>query len=351
MRRLAFLFVSLAAVVAVSGAVVGASSGSHSSAPRANGTVWAVERFDGGTNTLAAFDAASGDVLGVVPIGRRPIGVTAPHGTGKVYTADERSNQLSVLDKASFQIVKTIPTGAASFPHHVMASPNGKLVYFGRYNTNTVGVVDTSIDEMVAAWPASSNALAKTHAVWITNDGKDLYATNEVANSVSKLDAQTGELEWELTIGARPSEILVTPDRKTAYVTVRNENKVKVLDLSGDVPTIAREATIGVQPDTMQVTNDGETLVVGLRAIPQLALMDTQTGDVRAITFPGYGISGHQWLSANGRYTYVALESVDLTKPGAIATVDNETGEIVDTWAYPGGPWPHGVFYEPAILG
>jgi YVTN family beta-propeller protein len=350
MRRLAFLFVSLAAVVAVSGAVVGASPASHSAAPRANGTVWAVERFDGGTNTLAAFDAASGDVLGVVPIGRRPIGVTAPHGTGKVYTADERSNQLSVLDKSSFQIVKTIPTGPASFPHHVMASPNGKLLYFGRYNTNTVGVVDTSTDELVAAWPASSNPLAKTHAVWITNDGKDLYATNEVANSVSKLDAQTGEIEWELTIGVRPSEVLVTPNRDTAFVTVRNENKVKVLDLSGEAPVIAGEATIGVQPDTMQVTNDGKTLVVGLRAIPQLALMDTETRDVRAITFTGYGISGHQWLSANGRYTYVALESMDLTKPGAIATVDNETGEILDTWTYPGGPWPHGVFYEPEVL-
>jgi len=350
MRRLAFLVVSLAAAVAVSGAVVGASSGSHSSAPRANGTVWAVERFDGGTNTLAAFDAASGGVLGVVPIGRRPIGVTAPHGTGKVYTADERSNQLSVLDKSSFQIVKTIPTGPATFPHHVMASPNGKLVYFGRYNTNTVGVIDTSADEQVAIWPASSNPLAKTHAVWITNDGKDLYATNEVANSVSKLDAQTGEIEWELTIGARPSEVLVTPNRKTAFVTVRNENKVKVLDLSGDAPVIAGEATIGIQPDTMQVTNDGKTLIVGLRAIPQLALMDTETRDVRAITFPGYGISGHQWLSANGRSTYVALESMDLTKPGAIATVDNETGEILDTWPYPGGPWPHGVFYEPEVL-
>jgi hypothetical protein len=35
------------------------------------------------------------------------------------------------------------------------------------------------------------------------------------------------------------------------------------------------------------------------------------------------------------------------TKPGAIAVVDNDSGEILDTWPYPGGPWPHGVFYEP----
>ena len=40
------------------------------------------------------------------------------------------------------------------------------------------GVVDTSSDELIHAWPASANPLAKTHAVWITNDGKDLYATD-----------------------------------------------------------------------------------------------------------------------------------------------------------------------------
>ena len=324
--------------------------------PGASGTVFAVERFDLGQNTVAAFDAGSGEVLNVVPIGKRPIGVTVPHGTGKVYTADERSNQLSVLDEDTLALLKVIPTGPASFPHHVMSSPNGAFVYFGRYNTNTVGVVATASDEMVHVWTASRNPVAKTHAVWITNDGKDLYATNEGATqaaqgTLSKLDAGTGELIWEHEIGTRPSEVLVTPDRKTAYVTVRNDHKVRVLDISGDEPRLTGETAIGIQPDTMQITNDGSTLVVGLRSIPQMALMDTATLAVRQVTFPGYGISGHEWLSANGKYTYIALESLDTTKPGAIGVVDNRSGEIVDTWTYPGGPWPHGVCYEPHVVG
>src|ERR671931_469020 len=270
MRRLALLLLLCAIVLGTAAAAAGRQSGTRLPT---SGTVWAVERFDGGQNTLAAFDASTGDVLGVVPIGRRPIGVTAPHGTGKVYTADERSNQLSVLSKDSFTIVKQISTGPASFPHHIMPSPNGKLVYFGLYHTNTVVVVDTSLDEMVATWPASHNPLAKTHAVWITNDGKDLYATN-----------------------------------------------------------------------------DGKTLVVGLRSIPQMALMDTETLQARFVNFPGYSISGHEWLSANGKYTFIALEAASTSSPGAIGVVDNRTGEVLDTWTYPGGPWPHGVFYEPQEL-
>jgi hypothetical protein len=68
------------------------------------------------------------------------------------------------------------------------------------------------------------------------------------------------------------------------------------------------------------------------------------------VTFPGYGISGHEWLSANGKYTFIALESLDLTGHGGIGVVDNDSGEILDIWTYPGGPWPHGVFYEPQVL-
>jgi hypothetical protein len=41
------------------------------------------------------------------------------------------------------------------------------------------------------------------------------------------------------------------------------------------------------------------------------------------------------------------MESLDLSKPGAIGVVENRSGAIVDTWTYPGGPWPHGVFHEP----
>ena len=355
MRKVALLalLVGFGAAIAAVAAAVGASQG-QSDIPGASGTIWAVERFDTGPNTLAALDASTGRVLGVVQIGKRPIGVTSPKGTAKVYTADERSNQLTVVSKNDFSIVTHIAMGA--FPHHLMASPNGKLLYVGEYGTNKVGVVDTTTDTLAAEWEASANPLAKTHAVSIPGSGKELYATNEgstqAANgTLSKLDPATGERLWEVPIGARPSEVLVTPNGKTAYVTLRNENALKVFDVSGDAPAgPTGEVVVGGSPDTLQITGDGKTLVVGLRSIPQMALVDTETLAVRHVTFQGFGISGHQWLSPNGRYTFIALESAVTTQPGAIGVVDNDSGDVLATWEYPGGPFPHGVFYEPQVL-
>jgi DNA-binding beta-propeller fold protein YncE len=356
MRKLA-LFSTLL-LFPLAGAASLALSAQPTAIPGVSGTVYAVERLDNSTNTLAAFDAGTGRVLGVAVIGNRPIGVLSPPGSDRVYTADERSNQLSVVSKADLAddgtaTAKRIPMGP--FPHHVAASPNGRWIYVAEYGSHKIGVVDTRLDLRVDGFYASGNPAARTHAVWITDDGKELYAANEGATTssfgtLSKLDAATGRRLWEIPVGLRPSEVLVTPDGRTAYLTIRNDNSVRVLDVSGERPSRIAEVPIGTQPDTMRLTPDGRTLVVGLRGTPQLALLSTDSRAVRHVTFQGYGISGHQWLSDNGKYTFIALEALTTDRRGAIGVVDNETAQVVETWTYPRGPWPHGVFYEPRGL-
>jgi len=347
MRTLALLAMLLLVPVAVATAAV---TWVDDSIPGASGTVWVTERTPG-SSSVAAFDAATGEVLGWTPVGSTPIGIVVPAGSKYAYTSDEGSDQMSVISRNEIKVVATIPMGAASKPHHLMASPNGKTIYVGEYNHNVVGLVDTRTNQNVEDWIASRNPLAKTHAVWITNNGKDLYTTNEGASqadqgTLSKLDARTGRIVWEIPIGRRPSEVLVTKDRKTAYVSVRNDNTIQIVDVSGHEPILGPLVPIGTQPDTLELTNDGGTLVVGLRGTPQLAFMDTETLAVRKLTVAGHGISGHESLSANGKFTFVALEA-----PGSLATVDTETGQVLRDTPYPTGLLrPHGVFYEPQVL-
>jgi DNA-binding beta-propeller fold protein YncE len=346
MRRLALPLIVLG-ILALAASVAGAGQTNIQS-----GTVFVTERTLG-SSSVAAFDAGSGEVLWKSPTGNAPIGVTKPHGTDKVYTSDESAlpPQLSVLDERSGALLRTIPMGVR--PHHLMTSPNGNFIYVGEFGQNTIGVVDTSSDTEIAHYTASEQPTARTHAVWISNDGKNLYATNAgTANTIAKLEASTGERLWELPIGANPSEILVTQDDKLAYVSVRNEDKIKVVDVSGEAPLVIGEAEAKSQPDTLSLTNDGKTLVVGLRSAPftparaRAALVDTETLQTRYVEMPAHTTTGHQWLSANGKYTFMAVES-----PGALAVIDNETAELVTEYAYPdGGSRPHGVFYELQVL-
>ncbi len=308
--------------------------------PGASGTLWVTNTV---TNDVAVFDAATGELLALIPVSSKPIAVIAPHGTGKVYISVEGSNAVSVISKSTLSVVATIPTGPK--PHHIGASPNGKFVYVAEFGTNKVGVIDTDTDTLVGEWVTSESAQAGTHAVDVTRDGKTLLAANSVANEIAALDALTGEWLWTLSVGATPSEVLASHNGKLAYVSIRGEDMVRVIDL--EQRAIIGEVYVGDQPDTLQLSANGKMLAIGLRGTPaQLATVDVG-GDpsVDWIEIAGT-TTGHNALSANGHYSFIAVEG---GTPG-VAVIDHLTQEVVDMYPYPGGGKPHGVFYEPAQL-
>lgn len=301
------------------------------------GTIYVTNRT---LNSVAAYHAGTGAVKALAAVGQRPIGVLATPGTDKIYVSDEGSSTVSVLSASGLRLLRTIPIGP--MPHHMMHDPSGRYVYVAEFGSNQVGVIDTRTDERVKGLVAGSTAAARTHAAWPTADGK-VYAANERTNELSVVDAASGQLLWTLPVGNRPSEVLVTPDGRTAYVSVRNEDKIKVIDVQAR--RITGEAVIGIQPDTLALTPDGRTLIVGLRGIPaQVAFMDTASLRVTWVEAGGT-TTGHQWLSTDGRFTFIALEGPgDL---GSVAVIDNIRRRLRTAYPYPGGGRPHGVYYRP----
>lgn len=323
----------------------------------ASGTLWVTNRT-GDPGSVTVFDAGTGDVIGTITVGSRPTGILAPSGTGKVYVSNgapgNHANTISVISKDTLSVIATIDTGPGSDPHHMAQSRDGRFVYVALFGTRTVAVIDTATDTVVRTLEASGNAAAKTHAVWVSADGRTVYATNSLGSSpasppgtVSAIDVTTGTRLWELVVGQNPSEILVTNDGKIAYVTVRTEDVVKVLDLTTSPPTISATVPIGDQPDTLLLTNDNKTLVVTLRGTAAVTLMDTRTLETRTVPVAGT-TTGHHWLSANGRYSFVAV--VGGNGQSGIAVIDSVTGVVVRSYLLPGVADPHGVFFEPSRL-
>jgi hypothetical protein len=76
-------------------------------------------------------------------------------------------------------------------------------------------------------------------------------------------------------------------------------------------------------------------------------LVDTRSLRVTPVFVEGATTTGHQWLSPDGRRTYVAIESAaGAPLPPGVAVIDNRRAEVVATWAYLGGGRPHGVYFE-----
>ena len=330
MRRITLLASLLAAPLLLAATGAGAEA---EPLARERGTLWVTNRA---LNNVALYDAATGNLIATVAVGRDAGDVTVAPGTGKAYVANEADNTVSVISLASRSVTKTISVG--SRPHHIETSADGTRVVVGLFGTNKVAVIDTRTDA-VTEYAASTNPAARTHQAWPGSDGL-VFAANEVTDDIVVIDTKTGAIVFSLSVGTRPSEVLVTEDGRTAYVSLRGENKVKVVDLVRR--QVTGEVTVGTEPDTLQLTPDGRTLVVALRGRPaQVVFVDTFALRVtRTIDAAGAGtLAAHHWLSRDARYTFVAFEG---GTPG-VAVIENASGRVVRTDPYPGGGRPHGL--------
>lgn len=333
MRKRRATFVLLALLVSV-GLVGSSALAGGANCLRANGTIWVANR---GADSIRGFDAASGDVVATVPMrtGSQPGDLA--FAKGKLYVSEEFGvpPAIAIVDAATGEVLKRISTGPR--PHHVHASAGGRLIAFGEFGTNKVGIIDTRTDTLIGEWTASTNPAARSHAGVFSPDGRTVYVANDIVNELAALDPLTGEPLWTMTV-PNAHELVVTHDGKTAYVSCRGGNALRVIDLRRR--EIVETMALGPMPDTLRLTANEKLLTVGLRGTPaQVAIVDTKTLGYHLVTIGGPGtIAGHQWTSKNGHLTFAAFEG-----PGAgVAVIDHRQGDaVVETLDYPGRP--HGV--------
>jgi len=219
------------------------------------------------------------------------------------------------------------------------ASADGSRVYVAEFGTNKIAVIDTMTDSLIAEW-ATGPSSERTHAPAPTHGGRTLYAVNSSVNKLVALDAETGDVQWSMPTGDNPSELYVSRDRRTGYLSVRNADEIHVIDLNAR--QVVRRVAVGDQPDTLQIAPDESFLVVALRSTPaEVDVINLRDFSVSKIVFPGVRVAGHNWLSANSRYTFVSLDD-----PGGVGVIDHRTNAVVATWPYPGGGSVHGMFYD-----
>jgi DNA-binding beta-propeller fold protein YncE len=328
---------SLVGIVAVALIASVAFAGQDSRA--LNGTIWVANR---GANNIRGFDAATGSVVATVAMAAGSQPGDLAYAKGKLYVSEEFGSPpaIAIVDAGTGELLKRISMPVGSRPHHVHASVGGNLISVGLYGTDTVAVVDTQTDTLLGPWdtdPTTTNGRA--HAGVFSKDGQTLYVASDATGKLIALDPRTGELFWSADV-PNAHELAVTHDGKTAYVTGRVANTLRIVDLKRRVVTDNLTLGSNTLPDTLQLSANEKLLTIGLRGTPaQVAIIDTTTLHYEIVTIGGPGtIAGHQWTSPNGHFTFAAFEG-----PGAgVAVIDHQQGNaIVQTLDYPGRP--HGV--------
>jgi len=91
-----------------------------------------------------------------------------------VYVSCQRSNEVRLISRDSLAVVKVIPVG--QYPLILAISPDGRYVYSANRNSNSVSVIRTGVDSVVATIP---DVGPQPHGIDITPDGRFAYVSCE----------------------------------------------------------------------------------------------------------------------------------------------------------------------------
>ena len=119
-----------------------------------------------------------------------------PAAGDRVYTADQNSNTVSVIDPATNRLLGQVRLGNA---RPDVLSP----VYKGEVNV---------------------------HGLGFSPDHRTLLAISTASNSVAFIDTATNRVKGIAYIGRSPHEGFFTPDGSAAWVVVRGEDYISVID-------------------------------------------------------------------------------------------------------------------------
>jgi YVTN family beta-propeller protein len=239
-----------------------------------------------------------------IPIGAGPTGIgTSPDGT-KVYVADRFTESVYVIDTSTNDVVATIPMGAG--PNAVTVSPDGTRAYVGLHGTNQVAVIDTATNQVINSVKVGPGVTE----VAVTPDGSRVYASNSSGSTVSVIDTATNTEITRVKVGGAPFGIAASPDGSKVYVANRSSGTVSVIDTATN--TVVKTVKVGSSPRDLAITPDGSRVYVTNYGPDTVSVIDTATNTVVKTVAVGKDPIGGA-LSPDGAYFYTANSNDTVT--------------------------------------
>jgi YVTN family beta-propeller protein len=149
----------------------------------------------------------------------------------RLYCSNMRDGSVTAFDFKTGEKIRDIPTGKEC--EGVGVTPDGRWVWAGNRAEDTISIIDTKSLEVVKRIPSKGFP----YRVQFTPDGKFALIPHAQASSLVVADVAKQEIVKSIRLGltkvAEPSTagVFPHPDNRHAFVTVRNDNSMLVLDL------------------------------------------------------------------------------------------------------------------------
>lgn len=170
------------------------------------------------------------------------------------------------------------------------AAMAGDRVYTADQTSNTVSVIDPATNTLLGSIrlgedvPAALSPLYRgellVHGLGFSPDHKTLAVVSPGSNSVTLIDTETNIVKGKIYVGRSPHEAFFGPDGGELWVAVRGENYVSVIDPAKEKEVRRIETANG--PGMVLFRPDGKFAFVPSSFTPEMDVIETATYKVVA---------------------------------------------------------------------
>jgi YVTN family beta-propeller protein len=299
-------------------------------------------------------------VLGCALIALSPLkGLAA--ASYQIYVSNEKSGDVTVINGSDNQVLGTIPVGKR--PRGIHASPDGKTVYVALSGTpiaappqldakgnpifqrnkddddddsvkadksaDAIGIVDVAQRKLVGKLSAGSDP----EEFSLSKDGARLYISNEDVKTASVINIATGKVEHIIAVGQEPEGVATTPDGKRFYVTCEAGGDVYAVD-TGTYQALGH-FKVNVRPRSMDFLPGSALGFIPSETTGELNVIDTVNLKVqKIITLPAGSRPMSVKVAIGGQKIYVSNG-----RGGTVSVLDSHTYELLNTIKVGVRPW------------
>ena len=265
----------------------------------------------------------------------------------RVYTADQTSNTVSVIDPAANKLLGVIrlgdPVPGALSPlykgqllvHGLGYAPDSKTVAVVSVGSNSVTLIDTATNKAKAIVYVGRSP----HEPFFTPNGRELWVTVRGENYVSVIDPAQMKETRRIQVANGPGMIMFGPDGKYAFVCSSFTPELAVIDVASH-QIIKRLPQVSPFSPNIAVSPEDDEVWITLKDTGQVQVFSAKPPfDQKAVLNTG-PITNHVNFAnnRNGKFAYVTIGGANEVK----AFHRGATPELVAT--IPVGDLPHGIW-------
>ena len=145
------------------------------------------------------------------------------------------------------------------------------------------------------------------HGLAVSGDGSKVYVASDKTGMFQVVDARRGTVVGQLPLGLDPNQMTLTKDERFAYVPMRGESKVAVVQLNP--LRLVKKLPSLTGPHDAYTSPDGSRIFVGAQFDTGIVVIDPATQSVLHHIKTDFGVRPIR-PSPDGKLLYVALSNL-----------------------------------------